>query len=162
VNDAGQPWYWPTDALIAAAIAVVIIAVALARPRRNLAGVVGFTVLLAMVFQVTFVYGYRVGEGNVGEGPGAAHAILDRYPDAEIYNADPSVRPVLPHLLMIYLDRDVRLLPDPSHLARSGHPQVLIYPPMKMASSDVQPPAGFVHLADRKLNEGIYKFYVRP
>jgi hypothetical protein len=91
--------------------------------------------------------------------------ILQAYPDAQVYNAAPQLRIMLPLELLIYLDRDVPPLRDPSRLAPSNQPQVLIYP-----TADRQgalqpppiPPAGFEEFTQHRINAADYYVFVRP
>jgi hypothetical protein len=155
----GAAWYSAGVGLSAALAALAITVAAFLWYRRSTAGLIAGTVALAMLFHITFVWGYSRAEGNVDQGPQTAQTILEKYPDAEVYNADPRHRRVLPENLLIYLNRAVPGADDPFQLAPSVHPQVLVYPPEDRG--EIHPPPGFVHLADRKLNSQMYRMYVR-
>ena len=73
----GVPWYSPTFATIVALVAAAFAVGSLALYRRAWAGFVAGTVLLALLSHVVFVWGYRSGEGNVGDGPAPRRPSLD-------------------------------------------------------------------------------------
>jgi 4-amino-4-deoxy-L-arabinose transferase-like glycosyltransferase len=152
-----QPWLSSAAAIATAAAGAALLAATIALSRRRWTAFVGGTTALALLFTLIYNWGYRRAEGDAGVGPAAA-AMLAPYPDAEIFNARADLRPYPPDLLLIYLNRDVRPIADPAALPPSDHPQVLIYPPEDTHSP---PPPGFVPLGQSRLDNGVYRIFVR-
>jgi hypothetical protein len=119
------------------------------------------TVALMLLSNIVFMWGYKDSSSGRSAGKLFASAILSSYPDAQVYNASPNVRKVLPLELLIYLNRDVPELSDPASLTPSPNPQVLIYAPAEGDAQPPVPPPGFKEIAARKINTGIYHAYVR-
>ena len=156
------PWYSPTlESIFLAATAVVFIA-GLLIYRRTRAGLIGATAVIMLMTNAFFLWGYKDSFSGRSQGLVLVSQILDRYPNAEIYNAAPGVRNLLPLEMLIYLNRNVPTLADPATLAPSDKPQVLMYPPSKADPYGTPPtPAGFHPLAQVKVNTGYYTVLVR-
>jgi 4-amino-4-deoxy-L-arabinose transferase-like glycosyltransferase len=162
LNVEGHPWYTRglATAVVAAALAILLAAVLVYR--RSRIGFVAGTVGLTLLANLVFLYGYKDSSSGRSQGKLLAMQILNAYPNADVYNAAPQRRKFLPLELLIYLNRDVRPLPDPAALAPSDRPQILIYPP-DQAQPDwafVVPP-GFHEIAQRMINTGVYHAFVR-
>ncbi|MGA2229487.1 MAG: hypothetical protein ABSH22_01050 [Tepidisphaeraceae bacterium] len=156
------PWYSPTVAAAAVGAAVVILAAGIWCYRKSRIGLVAGTVALMLLSNIVFIWGYKDSASGRSAGKVFAAAILSSYPDAQVYNASPNVRKVLPLELLIYLNRDVPSLSDPATLPpSSAHPQVLIYAPAEDGAQVAVAPPDFKEIAARKINTGIYHAYVR-
>jgi 4-amino-4-deoxy-L-arabinose transferase-like glycosyltransferase len=158
----GQPWYTPAFASAVVASATMILLAGILVYRRSRLGFIGGTVLLMLLSNLVFLWGYKDSSSGRSQGRVLAIAILDRYPDALVYNATPDRRKFLPLELLIYLNRDVPAVDDPAKLPTADQPQVLIYSP-SADHPDAPPaaPAGFIPLAERKINTGMYYTLVR-
>ena len=156
----GQPWYSAQTTATAILAAVVIGAVSLLIYRKSRFGFIAGTVAIMLLANLVFLSGYRNSSSGRSEGKRLADQILSAYPDALIYNAAPKNRSLLPLELLIYLDRDVPSIDDPTKLPPSDRPQVLLYPP-DAHSSPVAAPPGFHEFAQRKINTGMYHVFVR-
>jgi 4-amino-4-deoxy-L-arabinose transferase-like glycosyltransferase len=157
-----RPWYTIPFAAGAIAVAVVIAAANLMLYRRSRVGFVAGTVLLTLLANLVFMWGYKDSISGRSQGKVLAAEILGRYPNAEVYNAGPGERKLLPLEFLIYLDRDVPALDDPAKLPPSDRPQVLIYPPGEDGDANAPaPPGGFHEITRRQINTGVYRVYAR-
>jgi 4-amino-4-deoxy-L-arabinose transferase-like glycosyltransferase len=152
----GRPWLSPIPAISAAIGAAAVLTATCIIYRRRWSALVGGTVVLALLFNLVFYWGYRRGESSVGAGPVIA-SVTSAYPDAEVYFVRVARRRHLPELMLIYLNRDVREISDPAVVAAAARPQLLIYPP---EIPSPQPPQGFVPLVQAQLDVDRYQFFV--
>jgi 4-amino-4-deoxy-L-arabinose transferase-like glycosyltransferase len=160
-----RPWYTPAEAAAAVVAALVILTAGLLLYRKGRFGFVAGTVALMLVTNIVFMEGYKDSSSGRSKGRLLAAKILDAYPDAQVYNAAPQLRIMLPLELLIYLDRDVPQLPHPDSLPPSNRAQVLIYPTAdrlgKIPPPPVPPP-GFELFLRYKINAADYDVFVRP
>jgi 4-amino-4-deoxy-L-arabinose transferase-like glycosyltransferase len=157
----GLPWYGAPIATAAAGAAIVILIAGVLAYRKTRVGFVAATVALMVLANIVFMWGYKDSSSGRSEGKVFAADILSSYPQAQVYNASPKVRKFLPLELLIYLNRDVPTLDDPAKLTPSAQPQVLIYAPAEDGAAAPAAPPGFREIAQRKINTGVYRAFVR-
>jgi 4-amino-4-deoxy-L-arabinose transferase-like glycosyltransferase len=161
----GRHWYAPAGAAAAVVAALAILAVGLPLYRRNRIGLVAGTAAMMFLAYVVFMRGYRDSSSGRSEGKLLAGDILKAYPDAQVFNAAPRSRTMLPTEVLIYLNRDVPALSDPSSLRPSDRTQVLIYQTAGRPGAGASPPApppGFEFFVRHKINAADYDVFVRP
>lgn len=148
----GAPSYSPALALAMALVSGILLILAVAWYRRNRFGLVGGSYIVIAPSLTLILWSFT--QTQVSPGRRMAAAIDARYPDAQVFNANPPARPVLPHDLLIYLDRDVPRVDNPESLPPDGRAQVLIYPPPLPGTAGPPVPPGFA-LVDREQFSGL-------
>jgi 4-amino-4-deoxy-L-arabinose transferase-like glycosyltransferase len=156
LNNDSRPWLTPNLAIAAASGAAALLLATILLSRRRWSAFVGGTTLLALLFTAIYNWGYRRAEVDAGVGPAVA-AMMQPYPDAEVFNVRGDVHQNPPPLMLLYLNRDIRDITNPADVPSSDRTQVLIFSPDDPRS----PPPGFVPLGESRLSNGFYRFFVR-
>ena len=154
----GGPWFSPTVAIVGGVIALLLVLSTFrwSRPRSYMIAAGGFAMML--VVQVLFTYGYAKSPDGRSEARPLVQAVLEKYPDAIVYNAvNRARRRDLPLEMTIYFNRVVPRAEDVSRLSPGDHPQVIVFP-----DGAEHPPAGFVPVARKYIKQEWWNAYVLP
>ena len=155
----GEPWFSP--ALSAAIVLCVVVAVGVACVRLRQPGVVRLaagTLAIMLIVQAAHEFGYSRSPSGVSQSKRFIQAVLNRYPDAAVYNANNrSRRRDLPLEMTIYLNRVTARAENPGQLRAGPRPQVILFP-----DGAERPPAGFVLVTRRLIKEEWWNAYVLP
>jgi hypothetical protein len=128
-------WYSPTFVIAVASVSAIFILIGSLKFTKSL---VAFGVVMMLVWQAIFIIGYRNTREGRAELKPMAFAILDQYPNAEIFNAHPrGKRP--PTELGVYFNRVLTWTDKPGEISPGNMPKVLLMLQEKN-DPDPQPP----------------------
>jgi hypothetical protein len=89
-----------------------------------------------------------------------ADELVDRYPDAVVYNAHPqSKRP--PSDISVYMNREAIWIGDPSTIKATSRPTLLLMPQNK-GEPEPQPPPGWIWVDKAPKRHDWWHAYVLP
>jgi 4-amino-4-deoxy-L-arabinose transferase-like glycosyltransferase len=163
----GQAWF-PWSFAIAGLVAMVALLLAgLIAYRRHRGALVATTVLVMFVAQMMYILGFsRSGAGSPDIRP-FADIIWHQYPDAVIYSSYPADLPGIVYMpgvdLSLYMGRTIPRAEDPSTIAPSNRPTVIIATSRENEPEPAPPSPAWrtLHSLDRRNTER-WRLFVLP